>query len=173
MDLKKLFGHKYEISLDPSWDAETPENRVEFLTQGEQWWYYEIRGKCGTIYPFSATTIAVTLPTRAARRLMKLMGSELTRTQHADDAMTFKTDAKHTAALVRFVRPKCLHSLSETHKAALVSRLAVCRDKRWRKTAVGWQESEASGALSHNAPILPPHPQTEITVSHPTERTLP
>jgi hypothetical protein len=124
MDLNLMFGDRYEVSLDESWDAETPENRVEFLAKGEKWWYYEIKGKCGTVYPYSETQIAVVLPTRTARRLVKLMGSELTLLQHADDAMCYKADAKHAAAFVRFIilsapRPdpfsNCSRAASDCH----------------------------------------------------------
>ena len=129
MDLKRMFGDKYIITLDESWDAETPENRAEFKAKGEEWWYYEIKGKCGTVYPYSETQIAVVLPTRTARRLVKLMGSELTLLQHADDAMCYKADAKHTAAIVRFIKPKRLRQLTAEQRAAMVTRLARYRFK--------------------------------------------
>lgn len=61
-----MFGGKYVITLDESWDAETPANRAEFLAKNEVWWYYEIKGRCGTAYPFSETEVAVVLPARAA-----------------------------------------------------------------------------------------------------------
>ena len=127
MDLNKMFGHKYLVTLDESWDAETPDNRAEFLANGEKLWYYEIRGKRGWVYPHNETKLAVVLPTRAARRLMKLMGAELVLLQHADAEMCFKADAKHTATLVRFIKPKRLRQLTAEQKAVLATRLAASR----------------------------------------------
>ena len=34
MDLKQMFGHKYWVTLDESWSAETPKNRAEFEKAG-------------------------------------------------------------------------------------------------------------------------------------------
>jgi hypothetical protein len=61
---------------------------------------------------------------------VKLMGSELTLLQHADDAMCYKADVKHAQALVRFIKPKSLRQLTETHRAVLSARLAAHRYKR-------------------------------------------
>jgi len=127
MDLKQLFGDKYLVTLDESWEAETPQNRAEFQANDEEKFYYEIKGKCGTVYPYSKTQVAVVLLTRAAGRLVKLMGSELVLLQHADDAICYKADAKHAAAIVRFIRPKRLRQLTSEHKAALAARLARYR----------------------------------------------
>ena len=52
---------------------------------------------------------------------MKLMGSELTLLQHADDAMCYKADAKHTPAIVRFIKPKRLRPLAAEQKAVLTA----------------------------------------------------
>jgi hypothetical protein len=161
VDLKKTFGHKYEISLDPSWEAETPENRAEFLVKSEEIFYYEIRGRCGMVYAYSWTEINVILLTRAALRLVKLMGPELMLLQHADQEMCYKADAKHAATFVRFIKPKRLQPFTEEHKTALSARLAAHRQKRWPKSGVGWLESEATVALSHSAPILPTHSHTK------------
>ncbi len=127
MDLVKMFGDKYHVTQDESWEAETPANRVEFLAKGDEVWYYEIKGKRGTVYPYSQTQVAVVLPTRAARRLVQLMGAELVLLQHADDSLCYKAGAKHAAAIVRFIRPKRLRQLTAEHKAALASRLARYR----------------------------------------------
>ena len=71
MDLNKLFGKRYVVTLDPSWDAESPENRAESRPEDVPWHYHEIKGRCGMVYPYSETQIAVVLPTRAARRLIR------------------------------------------------------------------------------------------------------
>lgn len=133
MDLRARFGKRYEISIDPSWGAERPKNRPESSADYPSWPYQEIRGKCGWVYPYSETELAVVLPTCAALRLVKLMGPELTLLQHADDEMCYKADAKHAEALVRFIKPKSRRHLTEAHKAALATRLEVHRYKRHLK----------------------------------------
>jgi len=130
MDLNKMFGHKYQVTLDESWDAERTETRAELQAMSDGWRYQEIKGKCGTVYPYSETQIAVVLPTRAARRLFKLMGPKLTLLQHADDAMCYRADFNHAETLVRFIRSKSLRRLTTEHKEALTTRLALYRNRR-------------------------------------------
>jgi hypothetical protein len=135
MDLKKIYGHKYEIAMDPSWDAETPENRAEFLAKGEQWWYYELRGQRGMVYPFNASTLAVYVTPRTARRLERLLGPALTVHVRCDEAVVYKADIQHAAAIVRFIKPKRLRPLTTEQKAVLAARLARYHGIRGRHAA--------------------------------------
>jgi hypothetical protein len=134
MNLHAVFGKRYTISIDPSWCAYCVERRAEFQPEQIPCEYHEIRGKCGWVYPYSETQLAVVLPTRAARRLFKLMGPELTLLQHADLEMCYKADAKHAEALVRFIKPKSLRRLTPKHKATLAARLARYRFQRPKTT---------------------------------------
>ena len=132
MNLREMFGDRYLVTMEESWDAEMPENRAEFQAMSDDWRYQEIKGKCGMAYPYSETQIAVVLPNRTARRLLKLMGPELTLLQHADDEMCYKADAKHAGALIRFIKPKSRRQLTPEHKATLAARLALYRSGRPR-----------------------------------------
>jgi len=136
VDLNQMFGDKYLVTIEESWGAETSENRAEFQAQGSQWWYWEIKGRRGTVYPYSETQVAVVLPVRAASRLVKLMGPALTLLQHADDEMCYEADAKHAEALVRFIKPKSLRQLTPAHKAALAARLALYRCRKPRLSRI-------------------------------------
>src|ERR1019366_5225627 len=127
MDLREMFGDRYLVTMEESWGAELPETRAEFQAMSDGWRYQEIKGKCGMVYPYSEAQIAVVLPTRAARRLFKLMGPDLTLLQHADDAMCYKADVKHVTALVRFIKPKSRRPLTPEHKTTLTARLALYR----------------------------------------------
>jgi len=127
MDLREMFGDRYLVTMEESWGAERPEIRAELQAMSDGWRYQEIKGMCGTVYPYSETQIAVVLPTRAARRLLKLMGPELTLLQHADDERCYRADAKHAATLVRFIKPKSRRQLTPEHKATLAARLALFR----------------------------------------------
>ena len=97
MDLNKCLEALRHPAIDPSTARRTR------VPDGDPWWYYEIRGKRGWVYPYSETQIAVVLPTRAARRLMKLMGSELVLLQHADDRDVLQGGRQ------TYGRPRSLH----------------------------------------------------------------
>jgi len=127
MDLRTMFGDRYVVTMEGGLEVETAGSRPDSEGDDVSWRYTEIKGKRGMVYPYSETQVAVVLPTRAAHRLMKLMGSELTLLQHADDAMCFKADAKYAAVFVRFIRPKRLRQLTAEHKAALAARIALYR----------------------------------------------
>jgi hypothetical protein len=147
MDLKKSFGNRYVVAMDASWEAETPEHRAEFLAKGDEVYYYEIKGRCGMVYLYSKTMIAVVLPTRAARRLVKLMGHELVLLQYADDSMCYKADAKHAEAIVRFIKPQRLRPLAVEHKAALTDRLARYRSQNQKIMQTNSSNVESAPAL--------------------------
>jgi hypothetical protein len=144
-----MFGDRYLVTMEESWGAERAETRTEFQAMSDGWRYQEIKGKCGMVYPYSETKIAVVLPTRAARRLLRIMGPELTLLQHADDAMCYKADVKHAAALVRFIKPKSRRQLTPEHKATLAARLALYRSGGPRTSSINF-----SSAINE-APHLP------------------
>jgi hypothetical protein len=148
MNLKTMFGRQYVVTLEESCVVETPENQAEARDDEEDWAYQEIKGKCGTVYPYSEAQIAVVLPTRAAHRLMKLMGPELVLLQHADDEMCFKADAQYSEALVQFIKAKSRRQLTPAHKAVLAARLARYRFQRPKpaQTEPGWVGSGATSA---------------------------
>ena len=127
MNLKQMFGDEYVVTMDESWDSETTENRSEFRSKDDEWWYFEIKGKRGMVYPYSETDIAVVLPTRAARCLAKAMGSELVLIQRANDAASYRADIKHAPAIVRFIRPRRRRHFTAEQKAALAERLLPYR----------------------------------------------
>lgn len=58
INLKKEFGSKYRVFYDPSWDAETADNRTEARKSDAESWYYELRGPQVIISPRSADTVA-------------------------------------------------------------------------------------------------------------------
>ena len=127
MDLKQMFGYRYLITLDESWEAETPENRAEFRAQGEEWWYWQIEGRRGTIYPFNASTIAVDVTPRRARRLEALLGAALTLHTRCDEVVAYKADVQHIKVILRFIKPKRPWQFTAEQKAALATRLAANR----------------------------------------------
>ena len=50
----KTDQRRYKVFLDPSYEAEKEDGKTK-----EQWRYYELRGKYGTIYPYSETLLGV------------------------------------------------------------------------------------------------------------------
>jgi len=106
MDLKKMFGRRYVVTMEEGWHEDSLNTCNHAGIFDDRWRYAEIKGKCGRLYPYSETDLAVVLPTRAARRLMTLMGAALVLLQHADDAMCFKTDVRNAEAVIRFIKPE-------------------------------------------------------------------
>lgn len=54
MDLKRMFGDRFRVTLDPSFMAEREKGKT-----AEVWRYHEIHGRYGMVYPFSADQAAV------------------------------------------------------------------------------------------------------------------
>ena len=129
LDLKAMFGNQYVVTMDASWDAETPENRSEFRARGKQWWYYEIKGHRGTIYPFNASTIVVDVTRRRASQLEALLGLALVPHTRCDEAVAYKADVQHIEAILQFIKPRRCKQFTAEQKAILVARLVPYRFK--------------------------------------------
>ena len=57
IDLKKRFGKKYRIYMDETWEAEDSQSNSDKVK--DKPWYYEIRGKYGTVYLYGVNKLAV------------------------------------------------------------------------------------------------------------------
>jgi hypothetical protein len=69
IDLKKGFGQEYLIFMDEAWYTET----VEFCPDkiNNRPWYYEIRGKYGTIYLYGTNKLAVRITANRIKSRIK------------------------------------------------------------------------------------------------------
>src|ERR1041385_3511331 len=106
MNLRGLAGDRYVVSMDESWKAETAKNRMEFKANGEEWWYQEVRGKLGVIYPASESMIAVSLVPRVGWRLAAVLGPDVAVTQSSDEAVCLKTDVRNLAIALKYIKAR-------------------------------------------------------------------
>jgi len=53
MNLKEIYGNKYKVSIDPSFNFDDSESRREM------WRYYEIKGHYGKVYSYAWNRPAV------------------------------------------------------------------------------------------------------------------
>lgn len=58
IDLKAQFGKRYKVFYDPSWDAETSEQRTIIRQSSMEPWYYELRGPNVVIHPRDRDTVS-------------------------------------------------------------------------------------------------------------------
>jgi len=130
MNLMAECGEQYKISLDPSY------RRGDYP---EKWRYYEIRGKDGTLWPYSETHLVVAfyhswrsrtdahgdviwIParrSRKARRFQAVAGTECEIVQDCDEATCFKVPNKYLAKALKFIVPHQKRRVSEAVKARL------------------------------------------------------
>ena len=69
IDLKKRFGQKYRIFMDEAWYVETAESFPDKIKHRP--WYYEIRGKYGTIYLYGTNQLAVRITANRIKSRIK------------------------------------------------------------------------------------------------------
>jgi len=69
IDLKKRFGQKYRIFMDEAWYVETAESFPDKIKHRP--WYYETRGKYGTIYLYGTNKLAVRITANRIKSRIK------------------------------------------------------------------------------------------------------
>ncbi len=69
IDLKKRFGQKYRIFMDEAWYVGTAESYPDKIKHRP--WYYEIRGKYGTIYLYGTNKLAVRITANRIKSRIK------------------------------------------------------------------------------------------------------
>jgi len=130
MDLKEMFGHRYVVTLDESWGAESPENRAEFEAQGAIWWYYEIKGKYGMVYPHGESIIAARVTPRIGKKLKTVLESDFVVIEDSIEALGFKTDVRNLKTILKFIKPKRRHQLTEERRRAMAAHMAAIRFRK-------------------------------------------
>ena len=130
MDLMAQCGDEYKISLDPSY------RRGNYP---EKWRYYEIRGKDGTLWPYSETHLVVLfyhswrsridadgdviwIPSRRsqkAKRFQTLVRDDGEVVQDCDEATCIKAPNKYLSKALRFIDAQRKRRVSEAVKARL------------------------------------------------------
>lgn len=118
--------NEYKVYLEESWYAETDRE-----AKIDKWRYYELRGKYGIVYPFSAFQLAVSVNSK--KRLRKLGKVQIV--QEGDQERTVLVDNSRwneAAAVIeakkkRKYSPEILAKLQQLGKN--LSRKAVSKEK--------------------------------------------
>lgn len=130
IDLMKLYGKRYRVTLDESWDAETAENRKEFTDKGEKPWYYEIVGRRGKLYLQKENACAL----ECTGKVYKNMRIELDLLRNCSEGPTRLVQEADLDAVVKFIQPRKRKVLSPEQKQIQIERL---RKYAFQKRSVG------------------------------------
>lgn len=126
LDLMKKYGKRYKVSRDPSWDAETAENRTEFRKSGEEPWYWELIGRKGRLYPHGETVCAVLLSPRISAKLER---SSLFKSGEAklkvvpDEGSIYLIPNATTDTVLPYLQPRKRRILSPEQRQKAIERL--------------------------------------------------
>ncbi len=143
MDLKEMFGHRYVVTLDESWEAEKPEHRTEFEAKGNVWWYYEIKGKHGRVHPHSESRIGARLSRRIGKKALAALGQDLEILEDSIEAIGLRTDVRNIKMLLKLIKPTRRHQLSEERRQAMSAHMAAINSRKPKII----QENGTSGTL--------------------------
>lgn len=118
MDLKAKYGKKYRVTTEDSFEQET-----DTESRRERWRYYEIRGKHGSVFPYSFDKLAVTFTSiQIANRFDSLIIM-----QNGETERTCLIPSGGEDAVIRAIRPRNRRQLSEATKIMLRERLSKLR----------------------------------------------
>lgn len=122
--LKELFDKQVQVTLDDSWNCPWPGGGK---TADEKLWYYEIKGKRGTIYPQSETEVTVEVSTRLGKKLISLFGPNCRVRRVCDEGMDIVIPVKLIKSTFRYIKPKFRKQLSQAQKDVLIARLRAAK----------------------------------------------
>lgn len=123
IDLMKLYGKKYKVTMDESWDAENPDNRTEWKANGEIAWYYEIRGRRGMIYLQKENACALECTEKVWGNMRKKYGLVLERLRGCDEGPTLLVKESELDTIVKAIGPRKRKVLSPEQKQIQIERL--------------------------------------------------
>ncbi len=116
MDLK-LDQKRYRVFVDESYATET-----DTEARREKWRYYELRGKYGTIYPYSATQLAVYFNTKkVSNPFIKRAG--WVKKQDGDSETVFWIPDSYLELAANTIKARKRRVISPEMLATLVNRL--------------------------------------------------
>jgi hypothetical protein len=112
LNLRELFSTRYRISRDEAFDSLSDP------------WSHQIPGRCGTIYPFSATLLAVDIDGHpgVAKKVAALPGIRLH--QDGDHEKTFVFPLGLFEQVAAIVKPRKRRRQTEEQKQASIVRLS-------------------------------------------------
>jgi hypothetical protein len=124
IDLKRLAGNRWRISMDEAWDLEKGHNSNEKI------WLYWIEGSRGHIYSHGAQMIGAWTEGRTTRnRLLALEAARLHRA--GDREWTVVLSIEHLDAAAALIGGRKRRKLSREHRAKLMASNAATRFSRF------------------------------------------
>lgn len=123
IDLMKLYGKKYRVTMDESWDAENPDNRTEWKANGEIAWYYEIVGKRGKLYPQKENAFALECTEKVWNNMRTKYGLNLERLRGCDEGPTLLVKESDLDTVVKAIGARKRKVLSPEQKQLQIERL--------------------------------------------------
>lgn len=123
IDLMKLFGKRYRVTMDESWNAETSENRSEWSKNGEIAWYYEIKGRRGTLYMQKENACALEVTGHTYQNMRKDNPFLFEKIRSASEGCTLLVKEPELDSVVALIRPRRRRVLSPEQRAKNIERL--------------------------------------------------
>jgi hypothetical protein len=120
MNLKQLYGSKYRVTTDPSYDAEKEDGKTQW-----QWRYHEIIGKYGTLYPFSENQLAVRFDSIHIANRFSGRGWKVI--QDGTDERTALVPKEAATEVLTAIRARKKRQLTPEQKLVMVERAAKAR----------------------------------------------
>lgn len=116
MNLKEMFGKRYRVTPDESYEHETEEGKSL-----NQWRWHEIRGKFGILYPYSKDQLACLFTSIIVANRFKSKGWRVL--QNGDFERNVLIPLDSTQEVLKAIRPKKRRQMSLDQKIVAVERL--------------------------------------------------
>lgn len=123
IDLEKMYGRRYKITMDESWALE----KSEFKSPEEKFWYYEIWGRRGWCYNQNPATLAVEVNNSVWPKFERSKLFPYDHVRGGDETQKILVKEEHVDKAISFLIPHKRRVLSEAQKAANSERLAKFR----------------------------------------------
>lgn len=116
MNLKQLYGKRYRVTLDESWEHEKEEGKSL-----NEWRYHEIKGKFGTLYPYSKDQLTCLFTSLIIANRFNNRGWKVI--QSGDTEINIFIPFENVEEVLRAIRPKKRRQLSDDQKKVNAERL--------------------------------------------------
>lgn len=129
IDLKKRFGQKYRIFMDEAWYVETAESYPDKIKH--RLWYYEIRGKYGTIYLYGTNKLAVRITAnRIKSRIMTDYRNILSMYLEAEDESIFLFSPVNFEIVAGLIKARRKRQITNEQRQLIIERTKNYRFER-------------------------------------------
>ncbi len=129
IDLKKGFGQKYRIFMDEAWYEETAESYPDKIKHRP--WYYEIRGKYGTIYFYGTDKLAVRITANRIKSRIKTHYWNILRLYlEAEDESVFLFSPENFEIVAGLIQARRKRQITNEQRQVIIERTKKYRFER-------------------------------------------